>query len=420
MVQFVDTMLDPMTEYKSLSKRLTASGPEFARSLDEATYVVEVQRFAPALADPAVPPPFDWLHAMKAGPPTNALRRWKETHSELWLVPAMIHSNAKDADVPALLEAAAKVPETSPAYDTVNYHSVRLVSESGKADQARAMLDKLLAGKPGPLASVDNAFRGQRLALATSFDDFLRWAPRRPIGIGDESIDPGDVSDAPLLDSDSIDVLNLSTPLQKLAEAAHSSRLPPATAEDVARVALTRAILLGDDAVAASVSPVVAGAHPDWAGDLNAFNEATGVSKRFAASLLIERHSQFRTDVSNMGPDISTWWCAQGPYERRPILLASTVLSPEEKQEAAQQLNRIHGAGPAQAFVAPAVMAWAAAHPADPEIPEAVHRVVEMTRYGCRGIPEINGPISKAAFDLLHRKYPDSEWTKKTPYWFKD
>ena len=27
-------------------------------------------------------------------------------------------------------------------------------------------------------------------------------------------------------------------------------------------------------------------------------------------------------------------------------------------------------------------------------------------------------PISRAAFRLLHRHFPDSEWAEKTPYWY--
>jgi hypothetical protein len=45
-----------------------------------------------------------------------------------------------------------------------------------------------------------------------------------------------------------------------------------------------------------------------------------------------------------------------------------------------------------------------------------LHYFVRATRYGC--VDKSIGPNSKRAFDLLHNKYPNSEWTKKTPYWF--
>ena len=62
---------------------------------------------------------------------------------------------------------------------------------------------------------------------------------------------------------------------------------------------------------------------------------------------------------------------------------------------------------------------WADAHRRDPRVPEALHRVVRATRYGCTGYDEDVGAVSKDAFVRLHRRYPDSEWTTRTPYWFE-
>ena len=61
-------------------------------------------------------------------------------------------------------------------------------------------------------------------------------------------------------------------------------------------------------------------------------------------------------------------------------------------------------------------LSYARKHPEDPRVPEALHLVVRATRYAC-GYAD-DGNISKSAFMLLHKKYPNSEWTKKTPYWF--
>jgi hypothetical protein len=52
-------------------------------------------------------------------------------------------------------------------------------------------------------------------------------------------------------------------------------------------------------------------------------------------------------------------------------------------------------------------------------VPEALHRLVVVTRYGCRNGDASIEQISKAAFDLLHKQYPKSQWTAQTPYWFK-
>lgn len=49
--------------------------------------------------------------------------------------------------------------------------------------------------------------------------------------------------------------------------------------------------------------------------------------------------------------------------------------------------------------------------------PEALHRVVEATHYGPADGKK-SKEYSKQAFDILHRRYPNSEWTKKTKYWY--
>lgn len=59
---------------------------------------------------------------------------------------------------------------------------------------------------------------------------------------------------------------------------------------------------------------------------------------------------------------------------------------------------------------------WAKKHPADPRLAEALHLTVKATRFGCAD--SHSGKISRAAFELLHLRYPHSEWTRKTPYWY--
>jgi hypothetical protein len=60
---------------------------------------------------------------------------------------------------------------------------------------------------------------------------------------------------------------------------------------------------------------------------------------------------------------------------------------------------------------------WSRTHPQDPRVPEALHRVVRATRYGCTN--DATGAVSRDAFRLLHARYPTSSWTAKTPLWFK-
>jgi hypothetical protein len=62
-------------------------------------------------------------------------------------------------------------------------------------------------------------------------------------------------------------------------------------------------------------------------------------------------------------------------------------------------------------------MAWAQRTSDDPRVPEALHLAVRATRFGCTDAD--TGTFSKAAFDLLHQRYPKSSWAQKTKYWYK-
>lgn len=53
----------------------------------------------------------------------------------------------------------------------------------------------------------------------------------------------------------------------------------------------------------------------------------------------------------------------------------------------------------------------------DRDVPEALAQAVRSTRYGCQQDGG-HGDYSRAAFRLLHSRYPDSPATGFTPYWF--
>jgi hypothetical protein len=62
------------------------------------------------------------------------------------------------------------------------------------------------------------------------------------------------------------------------------------------------------------------------------------------------------------------------------------------------------------------VLAWAASHPRDPDLPWLLHVVVMSTRGGCLD-PDAK-TLSRTAWNLLHKRYADSEWADKTPYFY--
>jgi hypothetical protein len=68
----------------------------------------------------------------------------------------------------------------------------------------------------------------------------------------------------------------------------------------------------------------------------------------------------------------------------------------------------------APTFLAAEAIAYATRHPGDPRSPEALHLAVRATRYGC--VDDQTSKFSKKAFRLLHKKWPKSDWARKTKY----
>jgi len=93
-------------------------------------------------------------------------------------------------------------------------------------------------------------------------------------------------------------------------------------------------------------------------------------------------------------------------------------LSPAEQASAESEWKTLLALNAAPNYIVQQVLQWANQAPGDPRLPEALHLAVKTTRFGCTN--QESTRWSKAAFDLLHRRYPNSPWAKKTPYWFKD
>ena len=93
------------------------------------------------------------------------------------------------------------------------------------------------------------------------------------------------------------------------------------------------------------------------------------------------------------------------------------ILGATEKAAADAQWNELWHLGPAPNDFGKVVLQWAAAHPSDSRLPEALALVVRATRYGCN--TGETAQFSKQAFTLLQRKYPNSDWAKKTPHWYE-
>jgi hypothetical protein len=148
-------------------------------ALRESRYVMLSENFQQPLSRPDVPEPFDWVKTLESGDMGHAMERWRTTKSLPWLTLALMYSSGKGAASPELIQEADRIPRSSPAFVTASYNALRLRIERGEREAPRAQLENLLVRETTQPKSVVNAWRAERMRVATSFDDFLRYGAAR-------------------------------------------------------------------------------------------------------------------------------------------------------------------------------------------------------------------------------------------------
>jgi len=411
----------------------------------------------------------------------HAIARWKGQPDEAaripWLVAAMLRLTPGHADEAALVAAARAVPATSPAYPSLAFHRARLLIRAAKVDDARMLMAELTQVSASWPPSAINQLRAVQLRLAPTFDAFLAASYQQPVGFSSE--DNQDIAtlvrpQQPALTPDALDIVNERLPLSRLIEASASTAWPDALRADARLAAMTRALLLDDMEAVRRLDPDVRTVDAALAADLDAVKAAaTRDERRFLVTLLLERRPGLRPfmtsgvrrstiDWAVTPPSVTpdpleepdglrdNWWCALSPspvdtgsgrtyqayqpglyarsgarlddvtaslYDNPAEVPPASFLSASERDRAAREWQALDAIEEAPDFFGREVMAWAAAHPSDARIAEALHLVVRATRLGCTS--DTSGEVSRKAFTLLHARFPRSPWARKTPYWFR-
>ena len=402
----------------------------------------------------------DWIYTFQsatAAARDHALAQWQTTQANPWLVAALAKAAGSDPKTGDLITVARQIRPDSTAFPAASFHAVRLLNEGQKFTEARALVDDLLKNNRAQFnPSSLNLLLAQRLSLAGNLSDFLAYASRVPAGLSwnddgrevpVEASEIGDESKSmlgkALFDVDAGGVLNQKLPLSVLREATKNPTLPPHLRRDVGQATWLRAVLLDDFKNADEVTPILKTLVPDLAGLLNDFAATTQPdAKKFAGIYawlkfpglepVVDVGIGRQTPLNQQDTYRDNWWCGaafptnpekkeqSGPRSftaaegnRSPRFLTAGEVAAAKKEY--QQLTAL---GAAPNYLCQQVIEWATKNPNDPRVPEALHLAVNTTRYGCTD--KQTGRWSKAAYDLLHRKYPQSPWTLKTKYWFKD
>jgi hypothetical protein len=392
-----------------------------------------------------------WINALRNGDETAALANWRTTHARPWLVAALMYA---DATAPAeLLEAAAKIPPADPAFDTILFHRIRLLTASGHPDDARPLADLALQAHLPLVSSDRNAFLGERMQLARTFEELLEYTPRIVLDpassgfatTGGPCENFQSAKDKPAhclqnthiaeFDSDAAAILNEHTPLSMLVEAAQSPRLPQNLRDEVAMAAWTRSVMLDDAATAAKLAPMLPAKLRDEAGTETGFKATLALLHSPGLRPVVEPGYSRLITFDTLDDYHNNWWCSLDQPSPQPDKPAPATpaqptplpyLSVSEQKQGTDEYQRILGLPSGPTFLGRRAIQYAMAHPDAPDVPEALALTVHATRYGCltwgrtdsQTAQRQNSQTSKAAFELLHSKYPRSPWAAKTKYYY--
>jgi hypothetical protein len=405
----------------------------------------------------------DWIFCFQSRDSStfsHSLARWKQTRSLAWLLAALSHASATTAAQDRLLDAGAGVSESSPAFLTSRFHLFRLQEQLGNKQGARDGLTALLASPLlKDLPSSMNLFRGLRMLAAPTFEDFLQFAFRKPVmvtfqmNIGEAPNFYGDTAGlrgrmaGDLFDHDATRVLNRDTPFSLLKQAALSDSIPADLRGEALMTAFTRGLMLDEDL--AEIAKKMAVAEPDLAPLVDKYlQETSDDGRRFAAAFLIlqrpEARPYFASGISRqtrpgkLDSYRDNWWCpmdieieldsranqdqwysvTQNVLQRSTDDVTPDFLAGSAAVESKKEFARLGTLSAATDFLGGIVFQFADSHPDDARIPEALHNLVRSGHFGCADVD--TWKTVRSAFRLLHLRYPQSAWTKRTPTWLKN
>jgi hypothetical protein len=336
----------------------------------------------------------DWIRAF-SGEGGEASERWRKSPTLPWLVAALAHAGAKDADAAKLLDAAAKVDLKHPGYLTVAYHRVRLLLELGRPAEAE-QLTAALQARPDLPPSLFNLLRQLQQKRAKSLREWIAVLPQKVAGISEGSSRTYPPEAAKPEEADAADLLRLQTlvPLDALKDTAQDPASPRLLG--LPSMALEKALLAGREDLVKALHT----SDPKKPDEVDAWLAEKDPAGR--AFVLALRAGRARNRA-----------CFPKTPEKEAGL---PVLSKAQQEAAAKEQAAVEALGPSVDLHCKAILAFEMAHPDDPRIPEALHQAVQLTRTGAACGSEETTKLSKRAFQLLHKRFPKDPWTKKTPY----
>jgi len=410
----------PQRQLDSLTQRVLAgAGSELSRLLrdwERLAYVVPLPIDSPALA---------WVLAVKGEQPDPyafARSRFEAGDGRLWLVPTLIHAAPDSPELDRLLAEVSKVSPADRDALTLYLHAIRLHLERRETALAQDLFDRVDVAALGPATA--NAFHAAGLALARNLRQWAEHAAR-------VKYDPGNGPVAFELHADARLELREQFPVSVLIVLARDPQIPPEVRRSIALQGFVRAIMLDDHAHGRAFATLIGGSDVVFDADLDAYRHALGKARGGLGALLVFKHEHvfeepsIREEFAEFAQPCSDARC----WVRTPAYTGvvnigewpTRVLSAAQSRARRAELAKLGPLGIRLNVLGDRVLAWSGADPQHPRVPETLYRLVAQTRRASVGgvSDEHTGRVSRRAFMQLHERYPDNEFTQRTPYWFR-
>jgi hypothetical protein len=231
--------------------------------------------------------------------------------------------------------------------------------------------------------------------------------------------------------------------IERLIEIAGSTRLPDRLRARVAAAAFARALVLDRADAALHVAPMLRVLSPRLAPGIDRYvRAATATDRRRAGVLMLLRSPQLSATVGGLDfrsdgavleplqfePFGRNWWCGISEQRMSPtmeLLYGSgdvpypRFVAAAERAVVEDELLNLARQGTAREYMMREAIAWAQQAPAtDVDAAEALAKSISgWRRSRCESIAAPDLP--PRAFALLHRRFPNTEWARRSRYWYR-
>jgi hypothetical protein len=394
----------------------------------------------------------------------HAISKWRVTRAVPWLFLALVKLDGTDADSADAIKAATETGNDTPPFLALRYECVRLIRERGDLEGARQMLEKIQGTQQALSPSTINLLQNEQMNLSYDLNRFVSQLARQPVQLSYDWYDDDNngcysaacnltffgsktpARNSLLLqqfDPTVAEILNMRVPTAQLVKIVNGKTLPEHLQWRLAAAVWARAALLDQPDLASQVGESAIAARPE----LKRFVEELAAARdkderRFVAAFAIAHFPGLRpfvdstfpreTDFAKVDSYRDNWWCADvggdtehANYEkqfrtdlRRSPFPTPAFLTAEETRQADAEWKILFHLGTSDEYLPRILIGWARTYPGDLRTPEALHFSSRVSRYACTPANSPDNHFSYEAFKILHKRYPRSEWTQKTKYWF--